>query len=341
MGKSIFELADKLGYDSPWEEKWEKVDFKDKKDELKIIGIEGPFKDNNQVTKFVSRFQKYYYQISLNTQISIENVSQIKWAVSYDDEKEIFYLFSGGEIVKNKIKVNINIAKGIDKFKIYAYTGNQVNKNVFIEVLYKKTVAFFIGGAGDKKPYAGNGPTFIVRDDVQIPFRTLAPINDYLGIYLGYHEVYGDDRISKNVLSQIINKDGTEVYIIGHSLGGWNGSHLFTKLQNKGYDTKVLITLDPVGTKVGVTIVSDIYWDYPNPKSDYWFNTFTSPSNYAIDDFIADTGGQWFPSGNLLVNIINPYHHGEAGSMFKQIVFMKQSMSDMLLVHINKYLQEQ
>lgn len=342
MGKSIFEFADKFGYDSPLQENWAEVAFENTQNVLKITRIEGPFKENGQIAKFVNRFEKYYYLISTNTQISNENIYQINWAVSYDDKIETFNLFSGGKIEKNKVKVSINISEGIDKYKIYAYTGNRITNNIFIEALYKKTVVFFIGGAGDKREYLGNMPTNIVRRNVEIPFSTLAPKKDYTSVYLGYYEVYGDDRIKLNVLSKIKNKEGTEIYIVGHSLGGWNGAHLYTKLQSKGYNVKVLITLDPVGKGLLVNLFSDIYDNAPNPNGSFWFNTYTDPITYALDDLIADLGVQWVPDGNQpLVNIINPYHHGEAGSMFKQIVYMKSSMSDMLLVHINKYLQEQ
>jgi hypothetical protein len=338
--KSIFEFADKFGYESPFGD-WVKDDFKAIESvKFNIQNIDGPFDNDNIAINYVSRFHSYKFVATLDKEIKKDALYQINWAVSFDDEKEIFYLFSGGKLKGNKLNANIQISKGKDKFKIYAYVGKSTTPTTNVEVYYKKTVAFFIGGAGDKKSYAGSGPTEIIKDEVSLPFALIAPINDYTGVYLGYYEVYKQSRIDANVIAYLKDKIGYQVYIIGHSLGGWNGAHLYEKLKAQGYNTRVLITLDPVGTKRGVTAVSDIYYDYPNPISSYWLNTKTEPEENEVDDYIAFSGGQWEPSGTMLVDYRSKLHHREAGKMFNELVKNNLSMSNFLLIQINTFLNE-
>ena len=122
-------------------------------------------------------------------------------------------------------------------------------------------------------------------------FNNIYEDNDqYLSNYFGYNEIYGEDRINKNVISFIPNKEGTEIFIIGHSLGGWNGAHLTQKLNSKGFKVKVLVTLDPVEARTGTAVV-DIYYNYPTPKSDFWIDIYTNPDNNEIDDNVAGLGG--------------------------------------------------
>lgn len=342
--KSIFDLSDKFWMDdSPFSE-WLKEDTtNEEENSYRVVRIDGPYDDSGLKVNCVSRFHRYSYFIELNKLPKRESVSQLKLAISCDNEEAVSQINAIAEIKDSRLRVSINIYEGTDKFKLYAYFGNDINRRILVEVNYKKTVAFFIGGAGDKEKYGGVGPTNIVEREVYKPFSSISPLNDYIGFYLGYNYVYDDGkngRIKSNVLSNIRSKENTEIYIIGHSLGGWNGAHLFDILQKKGYKVKVLITLDPVGTKVAVSLASDIYWDSPKPKCDFWFNVSTDPDELRQDDYVADIGGQWNPGDAPLVNVSTKFHHGEAGNMFRHVLYLNQSCSELLLIHINKYLQD-
>lgn len=104
-------------------------------------------------------------------------------------------------------------------------------------------------------------------------------------------------------------------------MGGWNGEHLSKILSNKGFVVDILITLDPVGTKVGVSLVSDIYWATPKPKCSYWINIYSNSTTFEIDNFIADVGGQWKPNSNdVAINFKTEFQHRFAGKMFTEIL---------------------
>lgn len=344
--KNIFDFAEVFDIKSPFPD-WisENASKKEELDTkyLSVIKVEGPFNEKGEILRYISRNHEYYYLASLNKNITTNNVEKIKWAVSYDDDnaEKSFYLFSGGVIYQNKIKIKLQSTLGKKKFKVYAYTGNVPVNTISVEVKFKNSVAFFIGGAGDSKKYFGQGPSFIVRDEVAIPFSSIAPIQDYSYKYLGFEDIYKNDKIKKNVLPLIESKEGTAIYIVGHSLGGWNGAHLSQILSDKGYSIEMLLTLDPVGTKVGVTLISDIYWDTPKPKSNYWVNIYANPDSNEIDDYIAWGGGQWIPNKNS-VDVFHEvkYHHRQAGKMFKEIVKDGNSSSDILLSTVEKFLQE-
>ena len=336
-------MANEFWKDSPFGENsifhpsWEE---KNKKEDIIIQYIKGPFDEKNEQKQYVSRFHTYNFVVTLNKEIRINEIYKIKWAISYDESESIFFLFSGGNLNRNKINVDIQISKGNEKFKIYVYIDRNIKSSARVTVYFKKAVAFFIGGAGDKKKYSGSGPTEIVKDQVSKPFETIAPKNDYVGYYLGYYEIYKKTNIDSNVIAYLKDKISYQVYIIGHSLGGWNGAHLYEKLQNEGYNVKVLITIDPVGTKRGVTAVSDIYYDYPNPISSFWLNTKTEPDENDVDDYIAFSGGQWEPSEGVLVNYTSKLHHRQAGKLFNELIIDNLSMSNILLSQINAFLNE-
>lgn len=305
-----------------------------------IQKIEGPFDNNGKLVEYVSRTHEYTYRVKLNKKISQNEIYNIKWAVSYDDAKntESFYLFSGGRLKNQEIEVKIQISKGNDGFKIYAYYGD-LPENNFTEVKYKKTVAFFIGGAADKEAYYGQGPTNIILDEVKTHFDRRVPPQDYSSHHLGYNEAY-KNKINTIVKSKIPNKEGTSINIIGHSLGGWNGAHLSQILTDQGYNIDLLVTLDPVGLGSTVTYISNIYWGSPKPKSEYWVNLYTDPESWTQDDYVAWFGEQWQPNKDKVsiyeeVNI----HHGEAGKMFRyKLKETKITPSDFLVHFINLYL---
>ena len=323
-----------------------------KLNKLLISKIDGPFIDSQKQTKYVSRKHTYTYYAIINNEIVEKEIKKVKWAVSYDDStaNNSFYLFAGGFVENGRIKVDIKISEGVEKFKIYAYTGDYPDKNTpYIEVFFKKSITFFIGGAGDKEKNLGFGPSYIVRDEALRPYISKLSSTDLLNpnnvlisendVYLGYNEIYKMDRIRKNILSKIKDKKGVSVNIVGHSLGGWNGAYLSTILSNLGYNVNLLITLDPVGTKYGVTLVSDIYLEYPVPKSKYWVNIQTNPEIYDGDDYIAWLGGQWEPDKRTTNNyLVVPYHHREVDKMFSYIIAGKNTTEDFLLIFTAAYL---
>lgn len=102
----------------------------------KVTKVEGPYNEKDELLEYVEQSGEYYYYATLN--VAAQNVSpkEIKWAVAYDDKESdnAFYLFSGKEIVDNRVKICINIEKAKEKFKIYAYTTQLPDKNVFVEV---------------------------------------------------------------------------------------------------------------------------------------------------------------------------------------------------------------
>ena len=127
-------------------------------------------------------------------------------------------------------------------------TSKQTNGSAIINA-EKKIIVFFIGGAGDKNSYYGYGPTKLVKNSILHVFKgriaAYSLISPHIE-YLGYEEIRGEDDIKKNVIDKIASKD-IPIYIVGHSLGGWNSAHLCKHLVNNGYNIRMLVTLDPVG----------------------------------------------------------------------------------------------
>lgn len=313
----------------------------------RLLNIKGPYNDKHQIADFISRNHEYYYLASFDKNLTKNDISNLKWAISYDGKKakDSFYLFSGGIANRSReVKIRLKTSSAQDKFKLYAYYKTP-NDNNSLEVFYKKSIVFFIGGAGDKRPYGPvQNATNIVKKEISDPFRKLMQgENSYVGYYLGYYEVY-KGNLTKSVLSIIPSKDGISVFVVGHSLGGWNGAHLVEILNNKGYKIDSLITIDPVGTGNIVTLASDIYLNYPMPKGkcDYWINIRTNPEDSDIDDWIAWGGGQWVPADrNLDISYVTKFHHREAGNMFKESIDNGLSAENILFTRIQTYLDEQ
>lgn len=168
--------------------------------------------------------------------------------------------------------------------------------------------AFFIGGAGDKRKYKiigiinAGGPTYIMDQVKYLVDSEVDPMdskNRYESYYLGFEEACGNKDINEHVTAKIPDAT-THVYIVGHSLGGWNGAHLSQILTDNGYKVKMLITLDPVGTSPLVKVNSDIYWDTPTPKAEKWINLRADPTNSNFSDTVANTGGRWVIDNNTV-----------------------------------------
>ena len=190
-------------------------------------------------------------------------------------------------------------------------------------------VAFFIGGAGDKESYYGQGPYRNVFDIVRYTdpaFEKLSDAKLYRRRYLGYNEVFRPEDIEKNVV-QFIDDRKSPIYIIGHSLGGWNGAHLSNILNNLGYNVEMLITLDPVGRGAGVRTISLLHPKEPHPAAKYWINVRAQNHRDGkdISDIVASLGGPWVVTRGPHLNYIAKYHHASALHMF--VVPLKDNQS--------------
>lgn len=188
-----------------------------------------------------------------------------------------------------------------------------------VPVEIKKAVVFFIGGAGDKDSYYLTGPYNNIEQAKKYFDNSLA--NDllvskkYTSHYLGYNEVKGDKDINKYVFSAIPSKS-SPIYIVGHSLGGWNGAHLSKILSEKGYIVSILVTLDPVGEGALVWLGSDIYKGKPEPKAEFWINILANPKNRDASDNVANFGSQWKITSGPQANYEVDTNHARAAAMF-------------------------
>ncbi|RRD56690.1 MULTISPECIES: type VI secretion system tube protein TssD [Bacteroidales] len=215
------------------------------------------------------------------------------------------------------------------------------NEEVSVKTTVKrKIILFFIGGAGDKKPFLSQGPTYIMKSVMNYFNRKIEVYSKAIkneSYYLGYDELYPEKDIKDNILSKI-NSSNTPIYIIGHSFGGWNAAHLSKRLKAKGHKIKMLITLDPVSGINGVEFFADLYHEIPIPTSaDFWINISAVPEDYKIDDLIADVGGQWKPK----IHKPNIYFetkksHGQALEMFTERIVNGMSAFDFLISSILK-----
>ncbi|WP_062063026.1 hypothetical protein, partial [Aquimarina longa] len=176
---------------------------------------------------------------------------------------------------------------------------------------------------------------------VEIDFKKKILHTQYNSKFLGYNDIKGEQDIKNNVLSFIPNKNGTQINIVGHSLGGWNGAHLSQILTDMGYLVETLITLDPVGSGKHIKLIANIHSSKPKPKMNYWINIYTYPKDYIVDDLIADAGRQWTPDPkNIHVLHITRYSHGEAQNMLDEtITKVAISASNLLVNSINSYIE--
>lgn len=157
--------------------------------------------------------------------------------------------------------------------------------------------------------------------------------------YLGYYEIFKDEDITTYVKNKIPSKS-TSIYIIGHSLGGWNGAHLTSKLSSSGYNVKMLITLDPVGKGVILGSIADIYWKEPTVTADIWINIHCKPEDYSFSDFVADLGEQWSPEEDEpTYNIVTPEQHLDADLILKTEVIGRATGLDLLIQSIKESLR--
>lgn len=209
-----------------------------------------------------------------------------------------------------------------------------------VEAANCRVVVFFIGGAGDKESYYMAGPYNNIEDvfdNFDNRMKRSGRYDFYQSHYLGYGDVRGDNDIDKNVYKGIPDKS-MPVYIVGHSLGGWNGAHLSKILSEKEYKVEMLITLDPVGEGALVWLGSDIYFSKPEPVSGYWINVRAKPKRPNGSDSIANFGEQWEISSGPDVNANMDVNHASALGMFVNAVRDGASASDILFESIISYI---
>jgi hypothetical protein len=198
-------------------------------------------------------------------------------------------------------------------------------------------VAFFIGGADDKERLF-IGPTNIIEDSVRIPFnnelkRALGETrySYYSSYYLDYSEANGGMDVLK--LRRLIPNRKAIIYIVGHSLGGWNGAHLSRTLDALAYDVKMLITLDPVGEFAKFAF--DIPVAKPNPAAEFWINIRAQPTDFNwAGDLVSRLGNRWEPDSPPDISYECDTSHDYAGTMFFQKMTDNKSAADRMLESI-------
>lgn len=201
-----------------------------------------------------------------------------------------------------------------------------------------KAIVLFIGGAGDKESYYFSGPFENVSDAKTVFDKrndALEKAGKYKSKWLGYNEVRGKKDIQKNVLSLIPYKS-CPIFIVGHSLGGWNGAHLSSVMSGWGYEIKMLVTLDPVGEGTLVWLGSDIYGDKPTPVANYWINIKAVPSRPDQSDSVADFGEKWQINSGPDINVNMNTNHANASAMFLSPIAQGRSVSDLMYDAVNK-----
>lgn len=311
--------------------------------------VEGPFNENGELVDELEIGKTYIYKATKHQESILSLIKNIWWAEQLDDGEITDLAYKKGEnpYLDDKGVVCFKYTvKECEKVRIYAYVAKPIKSvSIASKVNSKKVFAIFIGGAGDKESYYGV-PASKIMERTKDGFLKKINIDKkikkkYTDIYLGYNEARGDDDIQSKIIDNIPNKENTAIYIIGHSLGGWNGAHLSQILTDKGYNIDLLITLDPVGIGSTVTYISDIYWTTPKPKANYWINISTTPESYEADDLIADLGGQWRPKDGVQINDKCLCHHRSASFMLnKPLKNNNISASDMLLHQIKLFLSK-
>lgn len=252
----------------------------------------------------------------------------------------------------------------------------------------------FIGGAADKEPFLwGNINLPLVKrwphfQTYHIARRFHFRLHNYLKSqwhlsspllkryyrcdYLSYSEIfYPEVRRYRpyavpaclhspafNRLRQNIGKY-TQVFIVGHSLGAWNGAHLTHLLAAHGIRCRFLVTLDPVGYgNHDVRVVShlmrqaQIYSYEPIPITENWinirgFHIRLSQKQYskAWENWVSWAGGQWLitnsqPESHLLANEATTLGHHNGEKMFNYPTSLGYSADKALQKEISAILQQ-
>ncbi|WP_426203839.1 alpha/beta hydrolase [Pseudomonas sp. TWP3-1] len=222
--------------------------------------------------------------------------------------------------------------------KEHALTNKKDVSDKAVPVESTKAIVVFIGGAGDKESYYFSGPyenILEARDKFDVRTQKLIKDGKYKSEWLGYNEVRGKQDIQRHVLSLIPYKS-CPVYIVGHSLGGWNGAHLTKIMSEWGYRVQMLVTLDPVGEGALVWLGSDIYRERPAPVAVDWINVKATPSKKDQSDGVAEFGEKWLISCGPSINANVDANHANAFGLFTARIAGDKSASDLLFEAIMK-----
>ncbi|MBJ7370148.1 MAG: alpha/beta hydrolase [Pseudomonas sp.] len=187
-----------------------------------------------------------------------------------------------------------------------------------VTVSIRDATVFLVGGAGDQERYYVDGPNHnvdYVRDMVDADIEALEIQKSCTTLPLGYNSFMSEEDLERNVIRKIPSCN-TAIYIIGHSLGGWNGAHLSAVLTERGFKIKILVTLDPVGHGKIVYGISKIYRQVPKPKAQYWVNIRAAAVDWNLSDLVADFGEQWEISEGPNVMGRLDINHADANSMY-------------------------
>ena len=240
----------------------------------------------------------------------------------------------------------------------------------------------FIGGAADKEPFVWGGErlpfqNILVHNTMERVAECFCSqlkrhsaikrygcqlIDDFCKLdYLSYSEICFDslkdfspeegsltkpqdanfDKLLENIGAE------TKVYIVGHSLGGWNGAHLSYILSKFAVNVEYLVTLDPVGTGnhelalINPLIrLAKIYKHEPKPIAKKWINiqahhidVSAKQINGTFEDWIAWAGGQWeidkcFPDVDEQICEVTNFSHSKAQLLFTYPTVKGYSASD-------------
>ncbi|MFK3775686.1 alpha/beta hydrolase [Pseudomonas sp. NPDC089406] len=215
----------------------------------------------------------------------------------------------------------------------HALTDKSMPSTKVVPISVKKPVVFFIGGAADQKKYYTEGPNGNINYARNLFTNriTKAQISEskYIVITKGYDDAKGEDDIKEHFISHIPSKE-SPIYIIGHSLGGWNGAHLSRLLSEQGYKIKILVTLDPVGKGILVWLGSDIYMKEPSPVAEQWINVLAKPERPDDSDGVAKMGERWVIKNGPTFNKSANRNHAAADGLFIDRIFDNKSACDLV-----------
>jgi RHS repeat-associated protein len=246
-------------------------------------------------------------------------------------------LNKGANERKLQIGSSINLPGSARKNeKEKTYFGGWLN-----EVTIKPSAAFvaFIGGASDKSSYFGQGPYYHmlnVRNEFVASLSTDTTNTDFFKAkYYGFDEAK-TGVIKKDIENAMKVNPQQKVYIVGHSLGGWQGATLAG--DTSSFKTTMLVTLDPVGTRA--RLLGDVSFAKPQPKADKWINILAQPSTSdGSSDAVANLGGRWhIAQGPSRLDTAN-LHHVEALELMQFTPSNDTSAWDLLKTNVESNLK--
>lgn len=199
----------------------------------------------------------------------------------------------------------------------------------------KNVVMLIFGGAADVESYYTQGPNNNTYPIYKMMLKYITePKIKYIIERKDYSAAKGKYDIAR--IKKSIPTTNSYVYIIGHSLGAWNGAHLSQVLSDSGYKVSMLVTLDPVGCGILVSIGSDIYSSEPKPVADEWINILCSPTTPNSSDGVAEFGERWkINSGPTLNESVN-VNHADAYYIFTTKLSDGKSAYEHVTKSINK-----